>query len=298
MARARAAQFSPNPVIRSAAAGEIARLKPEYFAGSEYGNYTRDEAGNIKQVIAPAPVKSTAPSAIQEAEWYRTATPDQKVAYNDAKAAGRPVTTIVMPKPENAFGASLGAELGKDVSESIKAGRKAPESIQSANRVINILSNPKIAPITGAFADTKLAISKALYGDTASAAATENLEADLAKSTLDVIHNSGLGAGQGFTNSDRDFLEKAQSGKITKTRENLLRLAQIRKATGIAAINKANNTMSAITQMKGYENMGDILAPIEYDSNSLGYIEQPTAPAGTDSNWHTSANGVKFRVKE
>jgi hypothetical protein len=250
-----------------------AQLKPEYFAGSEYGNYSRDAAGNITQIRPPAPIKSTAPSAIQEAEWFRTATPEQKTAYNAAKAAGRPVTNIVMPKPANAFATEFGSGLAKSAMATIDIGKKAPAVIQSANRVIDALTNPKNAPMTGTFAAAQLMASKAYYGDTASAASTEGLMSDLASSTLDAIQTSGLGTGQGFTNKDKDYLEMAKAGKIANTKENLVRLANLRKSTATAAVAAANDVMGKVSTMPEYAGLKSLLQPIQ--ANIPEYVTDP-----------------------
>ena len=58
--------------------------------------------------------------------------------------------------------------------------------------------------------------------------------------------NSGLGTGQGFSNTDRDFLEKAVSGQITWDRKSLEDLADINEFVARSSINKWNNEFSKI----------------------------------------------------
>jgi len=79
MARARAAQFSSNPLIRSAAAGEMARLKPEYKEIGAGGLARIDDNGNVSMVAGPKPTKS-----------FETLTPEQ------IAKAGLPKGTIAV----------------------------------------------------------------------------------------------------------------------------------------------------------------------------------------------------------
>jgi hypothetical protein len=79
MARARAAQFSSNPVIRSAAAGEMARLKPEYKEIGAGGLARIDDNGNVSMVAGPKQTKS-----------FETLTPEQ------IAKAGLPKGTIAV----------------------------------------------------------------------------------------------------------------------------------------------------------------------------------------------------------
>jgi hypothetical protein len=56
---------------------------------------------------------------------------------------------------------------------------------------------------------------------------TEVLVSSLAETTLGAIKSSNLGAGQGFTNADRDFLEKAKAGQLTYDSKSLTELARL-----------------------------------------------------------------------
>ena len=271
-----------NEVLARMAPALLAQTKPEDFAGSEFGRFSRDAEGNITQIQAPMVAKTSTKNP------YPAIGKDGKPAMFRDDEFGNPIpvpgmtpysspgTTVRvdMPKPASAFSSSFGSELGKDAMTTITAGRKAPGIIDSADRVIKVLSDQKIKPITGTFAETKLLVSKALYGDTPEAAATENLIADLAKSTLDAIPASGLGGGQGFTERDKQFLIVASAGRVQETKENLLRMAKLRKIIGAANIKNANKTMKQISAMPGYAEMAGLLQPIP---ESAG-----TAPQGVD----------------
>lgn len=66
MSRARAAQFSSNPLIRSAAAGEMARLKPEIKEVGVGGLARIDADGNVSMVATPP----TKPENLDPEEQY------------------------------------------------------------------------------------------------------------------------------------------------------------------------------------------------------------------------------------
>jgi hypothetical protein len=157
MARARAAQFNPNPVIRSAAAGEIARLKPEYVAGSEYGTNRINPDGTITQVIAPTVKAPAAPASVQEAAWWQNATPEQRAALTAVKAAERPVTNITQPtSPDNALlnkMAKVGwSGLTKNEQEVlITSGKHPPPSRDQEAQGQMVLSGMPVNQVVGGF---------------------------------------------------------------------------------------------------------------------------------------------------
>ena len=109
------------------------------------------------------------------------------------------------------------------------AAIKAPDLADRANRVREVLVSGKV--ITGAGADYRLALGKALNlvgaTDAETVSNTESLATSLAQNTLDAIKASGLGAGSGFSNADRDFLEKAVGGKITLEAKTIEKLAEL-----------------------------------------------------------------------
>ena len=106
---------------------------------------------------------------------------------------------------------------------------RAPELAERANSVLQVLSSGKV--MTGTGADIRLALGKALNiaggSDEEVVANTEALASELASTTLDSIKGSGLGSGQGFTDKDREFLEKAKAGRISLEASTLRRLATL-----------------------------------------------------------------------
>lgn len=138
------------------------------------------------------------------------------------------VTTSV--NTEKKYGEAFAGKIA-DADVSLRdAAEKAPQLAERANRIKEVLS--KGNTITGFGADFRLGFGKAaaLAGLEAAgdaAANTETLAAGLAQNTMDAIKASGMGGGTGFSNADRDFLEKAVGGKITLESQAISRLADL-----------------------------------------------------------------------
>jgi hypothetical protein len=81
------------------------------------------------------------PAGVKEAEWYRTATPEQRATYLELAAAKRPPgTTVVVPPGDKAEDTARGQSLVKEeesVATQAQAARRAVTSIESAQRVLN-----------------------------------------------------------------------------------------------------------------------------------------------------------------
>jgi hypothetical protein len=68
----------------------------------------------------------------------------------------------------------------------------------------------------------------------------------LAETTLGAIKSSNLGAGQGFTNADRDFLEKAKAGQLSYDAKSLTELARLSR---LAAEKSADSWNTRVKQI-------------------------------------------------
>ena len=186
--------------------------------------------------------------------------------------AGVNITNILPgEKTANKYSEELAGLVAKQDAEAIAAGENAIAQIESSYRVRDLLAQN---PITGTGAEARLGFEKALSavgftkGDKATV--TENLIAELGKTTLSAIRSSGLGAGQGFTDNDRKFLEAASAGRKEATPENLKYLANLNERAGrnsIAASNRVRRRARELPQFKGLPNMfPDVVAPAPYGS--------------------------------
>lgn len=131
---------------------------------------------------------------------------------------------------EKKYGEKFAGEIAQSDSAARDAAMKAPQLADRANQIKQILSKGNV--ITGFGADFRLQADKALAlagvkSADGTAANTETLASGLAQNTLDAIKASGLGSGNGFSNADRDFLEKAVGGKINLQKDTIDRLANL-----------------------------------------------------------------------
>jgi hypothetical protein len=160
--------------------------------------------------------------------------------------------TNVNVNTERSYFGNVAEGLAKSDAATIDAARAAPERVTSARRVLQTLQQN---PITGTGAEIRLQLDKALATagliDPSRTQATENLMSSLAAGTLDSIKTSGLGAGQGFTDKDREFLERAKSGNININAQTLADLARLNERAGIASIEKGNQTIKRLKKAPG-----------------------------------------------
>ena len=128
------------------------------------------------------------------------------------------------------------------------AAERAPDTAANANRILSLLQSGQV--ITGSAANVKLQMAKFLNlgggNDSEAVTNTEVLISSLADSTLGAIKSSGLGSGQGFTDKDREFLERAKSGQITYEAASLKRLAELAHKAAGATADKWNKRVKTI----------------------------------------------------
>jgi hypothetical protein len=130
---------------------------------------------------------------------------------------------------ERKYGDRFGGLIADADAAKLSAAEGAPAAAANADRIIDLISTGKI--ITGTGANVRLQMAKALNlaggNDSEKIRNTEVLVSSLAETTLGAIKSSNLGAGQGFTNADRDFLEKAKAGQLTYDAKSLTELARL-----------------------------------------------------------------------
>jgi hypothetical protein len=204
------------------------------------------------------------PSAVQEYEYakgqgYGGSYLDFQLAQKKAGASNTNVTVGTDKK----YGEILGSKLAEQDASSIDAARSAPDRLRNARNVKNILTQN---PITGTGAEWRLGANKALATagliDGEQVKTTEDLASTLAAGTLDAIKTSGLGGGQGFTDKDRQFLEKARSGNIEINAGTLKTLADMNERAAIASMKRGNDVIKAIKADPNSGNVGSRLEEI------------------------------------
>lgn len=136
-------------------------------------------------------------------------------------------------KTENKYNEKLAGLIADKDAKMQETAVQAVDLAASADRVIDVLQSGKV--ITGTGAGFRLDVAKALNligaDNTQTIKNTELLGSDLAKQTLASIKSSGLGTGQGFTDKDLKFLERATTGQVSWERETLTDLARLARLT-------------------------------------------------------------------
>lgn len=182
--------------------------------------------------------------------------------------------TNVQVSTEKSYGQQFGQKLADTDINLYQSAQKAPEMLANVERTKKLLDDKNV--ITGFGAQQRLDLARLgsalnIGGkDTKETVAnTQQLFANRAQATLDAIRDSGLGAGQGFSNKDREFLEAAKLGNITYDKTTLKRQLDIEENVARATANKWNTRIKNIPQSATGPTG---VSPV--------FITQPNPPAG------------------
>lgn len=188
------------------------------------GEYSGSTIGTAPNPNKPFNADGTPNHAFQEYELKKAEKSGTKVS-NQVSVAG----------PENKYNQQIGEGLAKDSLATIDIAKAAPEVVNNARSIKAALD---AGAMTGTGAETRLAVQKAAETmglvEPGKAATTQQLMSGLSKLTLSGVKTSGLGAGNGFTDKDREFLNAAISGSIADTPANLRRVADLSERIAIA----------------------------------------------------------------
>jgi hypothetical protein len=123
----------------------------------------------------------------------------------------------------------------------------APQNIEKANRIIDLVES---GALTGTAAERKLQIARMFNitgnGPEETIKKTELLISSLGQNVLDNIKASGLGAGQGFTDPDREFLKNVVGGSIELNPKTLSELARLQKLSNQRNVERWNKRVGEI----------------------------------------------------
>lgn len=145
------------------------------------------------------------------------------------------------------YGKGSAASAVQRDQEIFGAASSAQTNIDRANQIIDLIG---AGALTGTAAEIKLKLARAFNvagaDNNETIKNTEVLLASLGQNVLDSIKTSGLGAGQGFTDNDRKFLERVKGGSIELNPQTLQELARISKSVSAAAVAKWNKRLPDI----------------------------------------------------
>lgn len=211
------------------------KLKPpeEFNLGAEETRYRAGPNGTVQQIATGKGKIEKPPVSYQEfllakQEGFKGSYNDYQTLDANRKRAVTNVTTNVMGG-EKQYDKTFGEEVAKQDIALKATAENAPNTLANIKRQQNLLEKGGV--ITGVGANQRLDIARlgqslGLTGKNV-VADTQQFYAGRAGSVLDSIKSSGLGAGNGFTNKDLEFLEKAKLGGIVFDAESLRRQLQI-----------------------------------------------------------------------
>jgi len=291
---ARRARYWETQALRDPKFAPQAKEARDYFNSfgkvAEYGPDKVLMSGGVSTATPAArPTPSALSRLIAERDLLAPNDPNRKIY--DAEILKHtthpaPVNVNVTQSTEKAYGGALAGALAKSDVDLRDAALSTPEAAGNANRILETLSKGNI--IVGPGAETKLKIAKLLNivgkDNDEIISNTEQLQKSLASQTLDSIKTSGLGAGNGFTNADRDFLEKAKSGNIDMTAQTLRRTAELQLSVAQATANKWNTRAKQIPK-SSIQGTGLSIEPVELPSKfevTKTKASTSKAPSGVD----------------
>jgi hypothetical protein len=205
----------------------------------------------------------TTPAALQELEAYMNMSPEQKAAFEKLQKIKSPGTTIDA-RVTTPTGKSLSEPVGKRVEASLSKAEGAAGMRENANMIQDALNTGKV--IAGPMAGARTTIAQLL--NMAGAENRDQLQNSLtvAKGLAGLtLESRGELKGQGqITDPETKLLEKARSGDITLTLDELQQVVNI------------SNRMSK----RLWENHNTLLKTMEKDPAAVGSIEyyRPTGP--------------------
>jgi hypothetical protein len=165
------------------------------------------------------------------------------------KATGPNINLSV--NTEKSYGGAVASKIADQDAARYDIATKAPGVLDQVQRTKQLLESGNV--FTGTLANQKLELAK--FGQAVGVAGkntdevvanTQMLMAGRAQATLDAVRASGLGAGQGFTDKDRQFLENARLGNITYSKKALEQQLEIEEKVARGAVSSWNSRLDQI----------------------------------------------------
>lgn len=229
-------------------------LKPRTFKEGETFQMPSLAGGQVSfnqmgggGMILPSDLKSIAIRLGLPTDSSKWTDEQRKLVDTTARAEKGPPVTNLTVNTGKAYTGAFGEGIAKEDLGKYSIAEKAPSIYQNALNTEDLLNK---GAITGLGATYKLNLARALNVVGANNEEiiknTEQLVSNRGQIVLDSIKASGLGAGQGFTNTDREFLEKVKGGTITLNDKTLRELARIEKNVAQAAVDAWNKRLPNI----------------------------------------------------
>ena len=192
------------------------------------------------------------------------------------KKAGASNVHVSLPPAESEWAKTFGAGVGKQDLALKDIADNSKQVINTVQTQRKLLDSSNL--YTGFGAEQKLDLARlgvalGVGGKNAeqSVQNTQQLMAGRASATLDAIKSSGLGSGTGFSNADRDFLEKAKMGGITYDKTALQRQLALEEKVARMGTETWNNRLKTMPKSAIPLNVSPVELPAplgEVDSNN------------------------------
>ena len=216
--------------------------------------YKELETVHKTQAETTAKLREAVPTAVREyqlakAQGYTGNFMDYQTALKKAGATNVSLSATA----DKSYGSQFGEGVAKSDLALRDAANAAPEILSSIERTRSLLDSGKVFTGTGANAKLNLlAFGQALgvtgANDNEVVANTQQLQQQRSKAVLSQIKASGLGTGQGFTDKDLAFLEKASAGTITLSPATIREQLKIEEKVAKASANQWNKRVSSLPQ--------------------------------------------------
>lgn len=230
-------------------------------AKAAYLKATADKQPTNKSILTLVP-PGTNQKTGTGAKTFNLSDPEQAAQAKDlmnsgyidlSKLAAPPApgsTVNVLPNAPKSWAETFAEKQATQASSEYDLANNAQYAMQAPQDILNLLEDPKL--FTGPGADINFAVGKLLNVAGANNAEvianTQALYSSMAKSTLDAIPSSNLGGGQGFTESDKQFLRDATGGRINMTRENIAKLAILSMRVQANNVRKWNSRVARLDE--------------------------------------------------
>jgi hypothetical protein len=265
------------PAWAKAQAAEL--MKPRVFKEGETFNIPSFTGGEVKftqtgggGMVLPSDLKSIAIRLGLPTDSSKWTDEQRKLVDTAARAEKGPPVTNLTVNTGKAYTGAFGEGIAKEDLGKYSIAEKAPAIYQNALNTEQLLNK---GAITGLGAEYKLNLARALNVAGANnneiIKNTEQLVANRGQIVLDSIKASGLGAGQGFTDKDRQFLEKVKGGTIELNSNTLRELARIEKSVAQSAIDTWNKRLPNIPK-EAIQGTG--IGPIQLQNQGAWRVKQ------------------------
>jgi len=223
----------------------------------ETNGQLRSKYGTTPLGVMADPNKPFAPTMQNGQVGIQSNQPFQNYELNKAQTGATRISMPVNVNTEKTYAGNMAEGLAKQDISALDAAKSATQRIANAQAIRKTLDTLPV--ITGTGADARLAINNALSTagliDGRVVTNTQDLSAMLGRSTLDAIHSSGLGTGNGFTDKDLAFLSRARSGTLESTPDNLRELSRLNER--VARIDMQRGQKVA-NNLKGNKSFGSV----------------------------------------